>query len=441
MNKLIVRFILIAMALGIVLGAGVHHTVTDAKMLTDISGYLSIGTDVFMRLIKMIIGPLVFATLVPGLARIGDSSDIGRVGAKAMAWFISASFISLLLGLLLANLLQPGVGMNLTLPAADAQSGLNTAAFSLKDFITHLVPRSIAEAMAQNEILQIVVFSIFCGTALAGIGPKGEPVVALIESISHMMLKITEFVMWLAPLAVFTAVANIIALKGLGIVITFAKFIGCFYLGIIALWALLIIAGYLVLGRRVFELIRTVKGPFLLSFFTASSEASFPQLLVCLDKFGVKRKISGFVLPLGYSFNLDGTMVYCTFTVLFIAQAYGIDMPLTTQLGMLLMLMVTSKGIAGVPRASLIVIAATLTHFGLPEEGILLVMAIDTFLDMGRSATNSVGNSIACAVVAKWEGALQSSKEAEAELEATNLSLKPTKPEYAVLDRVEAMRT
>ncbi|EJN39647.1 Na+/H+ dicarboxylate symporter [Pseudomonas sp. GM84] len=406
MNKLIVRFIMVAMVLGIVLGAMLHHSITDQAVLTEVTGYLSIGTDIFMRLIKMVIGPLVFATLVPGLARIGDAGDIGRVGAKAMLWFISASFISLLLGLVMANLLQPGAGLNLPLPAVDAQSGLNTAVFSLKDFITHLVPRSIAESMAQNEVLQIVVFSIFCGIALSAIGPKGEPLVAVVESIGHMMLKITEFVMWLAPIAVFTAIANIIAIKGLGIVVTFAKFIGCFYLGIVTLWLILIFAGYLVLGRDIFKLIRSVKGPFLLSFFTASSEASFPQLLVCLDKFGVKRKISGFVLPLGYSFNLDGTMVYCTFTVLFIAQAYGIDMSITTQIGMLLMLMITSKGIAGVPRASLIVIAATLTHFGLPEEGILLVMAIDTFLDMGRSATNSVGNSIACAVVAKWEGAL-----------------------------------
>jgi len=397
---------MVAMVLGILLGAAIHHSVSDPQRIAELSGYLSIGTDIFMRLIKMIIGPLVFATLVPGLARMGDSSDIGRVGAKAMTWFIGASLVSLFLGMLMANLLAPGAGMGLTLPAADAQTNLNTSVFSLKDFITHLVPRSIAEAMAQNEVLQIVVFSIFCGTALATLGKSGEPFVDVVESIGHMMLKITTFVMWLAPVAVFTALANVIALKGLGVVITFAKFIGCFYLGLVVLWALLIFAGYMVLGKSVFTLIKSVKGPFFLSFFTASSEAAFPQLLVCLDKFGVKRKISGFVLPLGYSFNLDGTMVYCTFTVLFIAQAYGIDMSLATQVSMLLMLMVTSKGIAGVPRASLIVIAATLTHFGLPEEGILLVMAIDTFLDMGRSATNAVGNSIACAVVAKWEGDL-----------------------------------
>lgn len=341
------------------------------------------------------------------------------VGAKTMTWFIGASLVSLFLGLLMANLLTPGAGMGLSLPAADAQTNLNTAVFSLKDFITHLVLRSIAEVMAQNEVLQIVVFSILCGTALSGLGKSGEPFVVVVEPIGHMMLKITTFVMWLAPLAVFTALASVIALKGLGVVVTFAKFIGCFYLGLLALWTLLVFAGYLVIGKSVFTLIKSVKGPFFLSFFTASSEAAFPQLLVCLDKFGVKRKISGFVLPLGYSFNLDGTMVYCTFTVLFVTQAHGIDMSMATQVSILLMLMVTSKGIAGIPRASLIVIAATLTHFGLPEEGILLVMAIDTFLDMGRSATNAVGNSIACAVVAKWEGELGTNevgKEVEARI-------------------------
>ncbi|ABI91971.1 dicarboxylate symporter family protein [Burkholderia ambifaria AMMD] len=416
------RYIIGAMILGAIVGAICHNQVQDSAKLASIAGYLSIGTEVFLRLIKMIVAPLVFATLVPGIAKMGDVGAVGRVGLKAMSWFVGASLVSLVLGLVLANWLQPGANTNFPLPEVTASVSLSTNAFSLKDFITHLVPRSAAEAMAQNEILQVVVFSIFCGIALAALEERGKMLVQVVDQLGMMMLKITEAVMRFSPIAVFTAIASIIATKGLGILMTFAKFIGMFYLGLATLWSVLILVGFIFLGRRIFSLIKMIRAPFLLSFMTASSEAAFPQMLTALDKFGVSRRISSFVLPLGYSFNLDGTMVYCTFTILFIAQAYGIALPIETQITMLLMLMVTSKGIAGVPRASLVVIAATLAHFNLPEAGLLMIMAIDTFMDMGRSATNAVGNSIACAVVAKWEGALDASRtnapETETELVA-----------------------
>jgi len=268
------------------------------------------------------------------------------------------------------------------------------------------VPKSIAEAMANNEILQIVVFSIFFGTALSALGDAGKRLTGVIDDLAQVMLKVTGAVMWFAPVAVFAALASTITTEGLGILLTFAKFMASFYLALALLWGVLTLAGVTFLGKRAFTLIRLIREPFLLSFATASSEAAYPKLLDALDRFGVNRKISSFVLPIGYSFNLDGSMMYCTFAVLFISQVYGIDLPLGTQITMLLMLMVTSKGMAGVPRASLVVIAATLSQFHLPEAGLLLIMGVDMFLDMGRSATNAVGNSIAAAVVAKWEGQL-----------------------------------
>jgi len=378
----------------------------DKKTATEIAGYVSIISDIFLRLIKMIIAPLVFSTLVVGSAHMGDAASVGRVFGKSLAWFITASLVSLLLGLFLANVLQPGHNLGLPLPDIGASANLATSKFTLKDFATHLVPRSVAEAMANNEILQIVVFSMFFGVALSALGDKARSLIAVIDDLSHAMLKITGYVMKLAPLAVGAAMAATVAVNGLEILLKFAVFMGDFYIGLIILWCILTGAGFLFLGPRVFRLLVLIKEAFLLSFATASSEAAYPKILEALDRFGVNRKISSFVMPMGYSFNLDGSMMYCTFAVLFIAQAYDMHPPLSTQLIMLLTLMLTSKGMAGVPRASLVVIAATLNQFGLPEAGLLLILGIDTFLDMGRSATNAVGNSIATAVVAKWEGEL-----------------------------------
>jgi len=400
------------MILGIIVGYMIYVQYPDKKIAATIAGYISLVSDIFLRLIKMLIAPLVFSTLVVGIAHMGNASSVGRVFAKALGWFITASLVSLLLGMVLANALQPGHNLGLPLPDIGASANLATSKFTMKDFVTHLVPKSFAEAMAQNEILQIVVFSMFFGVACAAAGPKAKTLVAAIDELSHIMLTITGYVMKLAPVAVLAAMAATVAVNGLEILLKFAVFMGDFYLGLFILWGLLIGVGFLVLGTRILRLLFLIKEAFMVSFATASSEAAYPKILDALDRFGVKRKISSFVMPMGYSFNLDGSMMYCTFATLFIAQAYGIELSMGTQITMLLILMLTSKGMAGVPRASLVVIAATLNQFNIPEAGLLLILGIDTFLDMGRSATNAIGNSIATAAVAKWEGELLSPEEA-----------------------------
>ncbi len=412
MAKRFTSYILAAMALGVVVGWLLHQNVTDPASLARLGGYFSIVTDVFLRLIKMIIAPLVFSTLVVGIAHMGDTAALGRVGLRTFAWFVMASVISLLLGIVMVTVFAPGASLALPLPPADATADIKTTGLTLKEFITHLVPKSAAEAMANNEILQIVVFSIFFGVGLAAVGEKGRVLVQAINGLVEVMLKVTGYVMLVAPLAVFAAVAATVTTQGLGILATYGKFIGSFYLAIGLLWLVLMGLGSLVLGRRVTRLVREIREPILLAFSTASSEAAYPRTLEALERFGASKRISSFVLPLGYSFNLDGSMMYCTFATLFIAQAYGIELSLSQQLTMLLLLMVTSKGMAGVPRASLVVIAATLSFFHIPEAGLLLILAVDHFLDMGRSATNVVGNSVATAVVAKWEGELTEPGEA-----------------------------
>ncbi|MCY0858003.1 dicarboxylate/amino acid:cation symporter [Cupriavidus sp. D39] len=399
--------IFIAMLLGVLAGTAAHHYAPDPAAAKSIANHLSILTDVFLRMIKMIIGPLVFATLVGGIASMGDGKAVGRIGMKAMAWFIAASITSLLLGLLMANLLRPGEGMNLALPAADAASNLKTGALNLRDFIAHMFPKSFVEAMATNEILQIVVFSLFFGFALGTLKDGiGKPVLAGIEGLSHVMLKITNYVMAFAPVGVFGAVAAVITAEGLGVLVVYAKLLGAVYLSLALLWVALIAGGYFFLGRDVFRLLKMVRAPLMIGFATASSESAYPKVIEQLGRFGVKERITGFVLPLGYSFNLDGSIMYTSFAALFVAQVYGIHLSLSQQVTMLLVLLVTSKGIAGVPRASLVVVAAVLPMFGLPEAGILLVLGIDHVLDMGRTVTNVLGNAIATTVVAKSEGAI-----------------------------------
>jgi Na+/H+-dicarboxylate symporter len=358
----------------------------------------------------MIIGPLVLSTLVVGIGHMGDASTVGRVGAKTMGWFVCASIVSLLLGLMMVNILQPGVGIVIADQGANT-ANLATSAFTVENFIDHVVPTSVFKSLADGEILQIVVFSIFAGVALMALGERGKPVLAFADDVSHMMLVITGYVMKLAPIAVCASVASVITKSGPGILLNFAKFLGGFYLTLLMLWIILIAVGYLTLGGRMADLIKRMYEPFLLAFSTASSEASYPKILDQLEKFGVSKKIASFVLPLGYSFNLDGTMAYCTFATMFIAQAYGVDMPIGKQLAMAAVLMLTSKGVAGVPRASLVVILATLKQFGIPESGLLLILGIDQFLDMGRSATNVIGNSLAASAVAKFEHELGPAKD------------------------------
>ena len=383
-----------------------NETIRDKKLEP-----FTLLSDIFLRLIKMIVAPLVFTTLVVGVAKVGDINAVGRIGGKTMLWFLSATLLSLTLGMILVNVFRPGETMNLPLPDASIDTGIQKAALSLKDFIAHVFPKSFAEAMANNEILQIVVFSLFFGVATAAIGEKGAIVIKAMDAFAHVILKVTGYVMNFAPFAVFGAMTAIIAKQGLGILSTYAIFIGEFYSGLLILWLLLIFIGFLILKKRIFRLVSGLKEPVLLAFSTASSEAAYPKTMLQLERFGCKDKIVSFVLPLGYSFNLDGSMMYMTFASLFIAQAYGIHLSFEQQLSMLLILMLTSKGIAGVPRASLVVIAGTIATFNIPEAGLALLIGIDPLLDMGRSATNVVGNSVATAVISKWEGELGDPKD------------------------------
>jgi Na+/H+-dicarboxylate symporter len=415
MNKL-TAMILVSMLVGILTGHLYRSNVTDPAAITAFASNISILTDIFLRLIKMIIAPLVFSTLVVGIAKMGDSQTVGRVGIKAMAWFMTASLVSLALGLVMVNLLQPGVGLNLPLPDVAAKSGISATAITLKDFITHAIPKSVVEAMATNEILQLVIFSLFFGVAAAGLGEKSKPVVDVMESIANIMLKVTGYVMNFAPFAVFGAITALIAKQGLGILLTYGTFVGEVYGSILILWVILLLMGSLFLGRRVLSLPKFIREPILLAFSTASSEAAYPKTLQGLKRFGCSEKISSFVLPVGYSFNLDGSMMYCTFATMFIAQAYGIEISISQQITMLLLLMVTSKGMAGVPRASLVVIAAAMAQFNIPEAGLLLLLGVDHFLDMARSATNVMGNAIASSVVAKLEGELTESSDDDEDL-------------------------
>ena len=397
-------YILIALALGILTGYIVHANMENPVSFAD---SMSLITTLFLRLIKMIIAPLVFSTLVVGIARMGDASEVGRIGLKTMGWFFIASVMSLSLGLVLVNLFRPGDALLGHMAAtASSKVELATSSLTLKDFVTHLVPSSIIDGMAKNEILQIVIFSLFFGSAAAAVGKKADIMVDALDGVAHVMLKVTGYVMKFAPVAVFAAVAGVIAKSGLGVLSTYGVFMAEFYFGIILLWGLLIFAGFLFLKGRVFGLMKELRGPALLAFSTASSEAAYPKTLEGLERFGVRNRIASFVLPIGYSFNLDGSMMYCTFATVFIAQAYGIEMSLGQQMTMMMVLMLTSKGMAGVPRASLVVIAATLSQFNIPEAGMLLLLGIDHFLDMARSATNVIGNGVATAVVAKWEGEL-----------------------------------
>jgi Na+/H+-dicarboxylate symporter len=399
-------WIIIAMVTGIVTGLVIHY-IAGAYWVSSFSDGMSILTEIFLRLIKMIIAPLVFSTLVTGIAKLGDTRAVGRIGAKTLAWFLGASLISLLLGLIVMNILNLGNNLHFPIPEISEAAKLDSGSLSFKTFISHVFPRSFVEAMANNEILQIVVFAIFFGIATAAVGEKGKIFIRALDSLTEIILKITGYIMHFAPVAAFAAVSAILSLKGPELLYTYGKFILVFYLSILFLWLLLTAISYLWIGKKVFVILANVKDQVLLAFTTASSEAAFPRLIEALEKSGCPNKIVSFVLPLGYSFNLDGSMLYMGFSSLFIAQAYGMHLSFTTQLTMLLVLMLTSKGVAGVPRAALVVIAGTLSMFHIPQQGILLLLGIDQILDMARSATNVVGNSLASAVICKMEGVLK----------------------------------
>lgn len=397
--------ILIAMLLGAFLGIFVHYNYTE-DIAKDFSGYVKMLATIFIRLVQMIISPLVFTTLVVGIAKLGDIKAVGRIGGKALGWFFTASFISLLIGMFWVNTLKPGVGLDLGNVDVSTASEVveKTEGFSAQHFVEHIIPKSIVEAMATNEILQIVIFSIFFGLAAASIGSSAKPVVNALDKTSHIILKMVNYVMKFAPVGVFGAIAGVFAIRDVNdLLLTYAKFFGSFLVGISSLWFVLLLVGYVFLKNRMSVLLKHIVSPLIIAFGTTSSEAVFPKLTEELEHFGVKDKIVSFMLPLGYSFNLDGSMMYMTFASIFIAQAYGVHLDFGTQMTMLLVLMLTSKGIAGVPRASLVVVAATCGMFKIPIEGIALILPIDHFCDMFRSATNVLGNALATSVVGKWE--------------------------------------
>lgn len=407
-NKLTL-YIIVAMVLGVLAGYLVNNY-SSAAFKDDFSKNIKLLSSIFIRLVQMIIAPLVFTTLVVGIAKLGDLKTVGRVGGKAILWFVTASLISLLLGLVLVNFFQPGKYIDLSQKDVDGLTDLvgKQKGFSIQNFVEHVIPKSFVEAMATNEILQIVVFSIFFGVAAAAIGDFTKPLIKALEVASHIILKMVNYVMNFAPIGVFGAIAAVVAAKGLGIFDFYIKYFAFFLIGIALLWVIIMGAGFVILKGRMKELIRRISGPLLVAFSTTSSEAVFPKLTEELERFGCKDRIVAFVLPLGYSFNLDGSMMYMTFASLAIAQAYGIHLPIETQLTMLLVLMLTSKGIAGVPRASLVVVLATCAMFDIPPEGVALILPIDHFCDMFRTATNVVGNAVATGVVSKWEGELES---------------------------------
>lgn len=395
--------IIIGLVLGVILGGVVHYQYPESG--EAFAKNIKLLGTIFIRMVQMIIAPLVFSTLVVGIAKMGDMKMVGRVGAKAMAWFISASLISLLLGMVLVNWLEPGKNSTVTMDSVASATDLvnNTGSFSLENFVVHIVPKSIFEALATNEILQIVIFSILFGIALASVGEIGKPIIKTLDTFAHVILKMVSYIMWVAPFGVFGAVAGAVAIYGFDIWKLYYNYLLDFALGIALLWVVLLSVGYLILGKRLFVLLKRLASPLLIAFSTTSSEAVFPKLTEELERFGCDPKIVSFTLPLGYSFNLDGSMMYMTFASLFIAQVYGIDMPIEKQLLMLLVLMLTSKGVAGVPRASLIVVVATCAMFDIPAEGIALILPIDHFCDMARSMTNVLGNALATSAVDKWE--------------------------------------
>jgi Na+/H+-dicarboxylate symporter len=405
--------IMVGLVLGVLVGWMVYAGLLSGIASTEswARGFQMLST-IFLNLIKMLVAPLVLGTIIAGLAHMGDSTAVGRIGFRAIMWFIVASLISISLGLVMVNLFQPGVGVDISAPA---QAVGEVKKLDFFEFVEHVFPKNVIGAMADNNVLQILVFALFAGVGLTALGDRGKPLVRGAEALSELMLEITGYVMRFAPFAVFGALANVVAKNGLGILQTYAILLGEFYFALVILWALLLGAGFVFLGNRAFQLVRYVRQPVLIAFSTASSEAAMPKLFEQLDRFGIPRRISGLMLPLGYSFNLDGSMMYASFATIFIAQAYGVDLSIGTQIAILLTLMVSSKGIAAVPRASLVVIAATLAMFDLPAEGIALVLAIDQFLDMGRTATNVLGNSVATSVITKWEGMLEPMRDPDAD--------------------------
>ncbi len=404
-------YILIAMMLGVITGYLVYRYMPKNK----VSNFVAFGellTTIFLRLVQMIIAPLVFSTLTVGIAKLGDIKAVGRIGAKAMLWFITASVTSLFIGLLVVHFSSPGSHIMLNTGVVSDSTGIvsQTKEFSATNFISHLIPRSLIDAMAQNEILQIVVFAVFLGIALAAMGEKAVSVIKGLDIFSQAVIRMVNYVMYFAPIGVLGSIAATMALNGPSVFKFYGSFFLWFLVAVILLWCIMFLVALLILRKKLFPLFKHISQPLLIAFSTTSSEAVFPVLTEELERYGCNNKIVSFILPLGYSFNLDGSMIYTTFASIAIAQAYHIPLDMHTQITMLFVLLLTSKGVAGVPRAALVVVAATCGMFKIPPEGIALILPIDHFCDMLRTMTNVVGNALSTAVVCKWEKALMVSE-------------------------------
>jgi proton glutamate symport protein len=370
--------------------------------------------DIFLRMIKMIIAPLIFSTLVIGIAGTGDFKKVGRIGLKAIIYFEIATTIALLIGLVTVNLFKPGQYIAQTVgqgsAPAQAAGALAKAPHSGSDFLVNIFPTSVVDAMARGDILQLVIFSIFFGLALAAIGEKGKPLVSLLNIVAEAMFRFTDFVMKFAPLGVMAAIAWTVGDKGLGVLRGYASLVVCFYGALIFFVGVVLFLVCVIIRVPFLRLFKAIREPFTIAFTTASSEAALPTAMETMERFGCPRDIVGFVLPTGYSFNLDGATLYLSLASIFVAQVFGVPLDVKTQVAMMLTLMLTSKGVAGVPRASLVILAGTVSSFNLPMEGVALLLGIDQILDMGRTATNVTGNCVATAVVARWEGVLDDAK-------------------------------
>ncbi len=386
------------LGIGIVIGGVINaYDPTLVKWVQPIA-------TLFLRMIKMIIAPLIFATLVAGIAGAGHAKAVGRMGFRAIVYFEIVTTFALAIGLLAVNLTKPGVGVVLPPPAGGAP--VVPPAQSWDQILLHLVPESVIDAMARGDVLQIVVFSIVFAVSLGMIGAKGKVVVEWCEGVAETMFRFTDIVMRFAPIGVGAAVAYTVGHGGLGVLYNLAWLIGTVYLALIAFAGLVLLPAALIFRiplRRFFD---AVKEPALIAFSTASSEAALPRAIESMEQFGIPRRIVAFVLPLGYSFNLDGSTLYLALAAVFVAQAAGVDLTIGQQITMLVTLMLTSKGVAGVPRAMTVVLTATLVQFGLPLEGITLILGVDAIMDMARTMTNVVGNCLATAIVARWEGEL-----------------------------------
>jgi Na+/H+-dicarboxylate symporter len=393
-----------AISLGVAFGELFHLKCPTPERAQEVADYLSLVSDTFLRLIRMIVAPLVFSTLASGVAAIGSGPGVARIGVRTLTWFIGAGLVSLVIGLCMANVLHPGTAMRLPLGDAETALMVNHGDFSVRAFLLHAVPVSLFDAMSTNSILQIVVFALFMGVAISGVGEPAAPLVRGLDATVIVMLRITSYVIRAAPIAAFAALAAVVTTRGVTVLLTFGKLLGGFYVALLILWMVIGAVAYFVLGKQALSLFRCIREPTLVAFATASSEAALAQTLEQLQRIGLPRRIVGFVVPMGFSFNTCGSMMYCAFAVAFLAQAYGIAQTLEQQVATLLVLMLASKGLAGVPRASLIVVAAALPQLGLPTAGIALLLGVDQLLDMGRTATNIVGNAVATAVIAKGEG-------------------------------------